>query len=456
MLQLLGSAAPKVKVQVLMGLSRIFEIFDKNTIQDIVLPAFEKLTKSSAAWVLDAMDDSFPSRSVSGTPRECANIFKRWMESDCYCPVGLVCWETFQFQTAFCMFWPQPERTLDEQRQSDQTLDLWVGEQHPWCTVKGLDKWGDLYTAYCWAAGLGFAGILLWSAIRFQHWYRAAAGPDQRLQVAIHGLCLASAAVRTIYIAVEAILVDAAPRGSILLEKMGGVLYTAFFSLSAAAFLCTCNHWLRLFDSMDLTQDGEALQTPWYRNPLLLVCMLFLSLEALHDILYLQGGHPVLDGLYFFWLSLISVLAAFLGVRIAWRLYTRLRLWLNADASGVVFKQTLMSSAFVSVSSVLMLILSVIQALSGRFYPWPCLMCWMLGRLLEFVYLLMVLRAVGSANTSTMTSNHSSHGLQDASFAESFSSVDSPSRQVGHGRQPLWITTRWSGAGSHSGQRSNE
>jgi len=23
------------------------------------------------------------------------------------------------------------------------------------------------------------------------------------------------------------------------------------------------NHWLRLFDSMDLTQDGEALQTPW-------------------------------------------------------------------------------------------------------------------------------------------------------------------------------------------------
>ena len=24
------------------------------------------------------------------------------MESDCYCPVGLVCWETFQFQTAFC------------------------------------------------------------------------------------------------------------------------------------------------------------------------------------------------------------------------------------------------------------------------------------------------------------------------------------------------------------------
>jgi len=47
MLQLLlTSPAYKVKVQVLMGLSRIFEIFDKNTIQDVMLPAFEKLTKS--------------------------------------------------------------------------------------------------------------------------------------------------------------------------------------------------------------------------------------------------------------------------------------------------------------------------------------------------------------------------------------------------------------------------
>merc|ERR1719359_2633909 len=47
MLQLLlSSANVKVKVQVLMGLSRIFEIFDKTTITDVILTAFEKLTKS--------------------------------------------------------------------------------------------------------------------------------------------------------------------------------------------------------------------------------------------------------------------------------------------------------------------------------------------------------------------------------------------------------------------------
>lgn len=47
MLQLLiQSSVVKVKVQVLMGLNKIFDIFDKNTIQDQILPAFEKLTKT--------------------------------------------------------------------------------------------------------------------------------------------------------------------------------------------------------------------------------------------------------------------------------------------------------------------------------------------------------------------------------------------------------------------------
>jgi SCY1-like protein 2 len=47
MLQLLLTGSNvKVKVQVLMGLSRIFEIFDKSTITDVILTAFEKLTKT--------------------------------------------------------------------------------------------------------------------------------------------------------------------------------------------------------------------------------------------------------------------------------------------------------------------------------------------------------------------------------------------------------------------------
>jgi len=46
MLQLLlGTSGAKIKVQVLMGINRIFEIFDKTTITDVILVAFEKLSK---------------------------------------------------------------------------------------------------------------------------------------------------------------------------------------------------------------------------------------------------------------------------------------------------------------------------------------------------------------------------------------------------------------------------
>lgn len=50
MLQLLlNSSVVKVKVQVLMGLSRIFEIFDNTTIVDVILTTFEKLTRTDRA-----------------------------------------------------------------------------------------------------------------------------------------------------------------------------------------------------------------------------------------------------------------------------------------------------------------------------------------------------------------------------------------------------------------------
>eukprot|EP00927_Polykrikos_kofoidii_P004424 TRINITY_DN11743_c0_g3_i1.p1 TRINITY_DN11743_c0_g3~~TRINITY_DN11743_c0_g3_i1.p1 ORF type:complete len:853 (+),score=144.25 TRINITY_DN11743_c0_g3_i1:136-2694(+) len=46
MLQLLvGSSSVKVKVQVLMGLNRIQDMFDKSTITDVILPTFNKLTQ---------------------------------------------------------------------------------------------------------------------------------------------------------------------------------------------------------------------------------------------------------------------------------------------------------------------------------------------------------------------------------------------------------------------------
>ncbi|CAJ1399192.1 unnamed protein product [Effrenium voratum] len=355
-------------------------------------------------------------------PPICADMFQRWLHNDCYCPVGL--------------FWQhQPQAmALDSPRVGPgPRMDSWLagGEQHPWCTLRGLELWGAMYPAYALAAGCGFTGTALWSALRLRHGFGTASAADQRLQFAIHGFCLGAAVVRLSYIICEASLVHTS-HGDSFLQRMAGASYTAFFPLSAAAFLCTCQHWLRLIEFMD-----QVVEKPWYRNPLILVCLLFLFLEALHDFMYMSGAHPVIDGVYFFWLSLISVFAALLGVSIARRLYSRLRLWLTADAGLQVFKRTLMSAALVSASAVCMLILSIIQALVGRYYPWPCFDCWVFGRLLEFLYLVIMLSALGRAqerapNLASVTGG--STAARGSSFADSFMSTDAP------GWEALWIS----------------
>eukprot|EP00971_Amphidinium_carterae_P278962 5537782-Amphidinium_carterae.1 len=41
-----SASVAKVKLQVLMGLTKILEIFDKNTITDTILPAFQQLART--------------------------------------------------------------------------------------------------------------------------------------------------------------------------------------------------------------------------------------------------------------------------------------------------------------------------------------------------------------------------------------------------------------------------
>eukprot|EP00438_Fugacium_kawagutii_P013273 Skav218304 [mRNA] locus=scaffold2388:152513:156491:+ [translate_table: standard] len=147
--------------------------------------------------------------------------------------------------------------------------------------------------------------------------------------------------------------------------------------------------------------------------------------------------------MYFFWLSLISVLAAFLGVRTARNLYTRIRGLLSAQERNALFKRTRISSALVSASSVCMLILSVIQALVGRYYVWPCLICWMLGRLLEVLYLLMVLTAVGRPNNSAPSSSFV-HGPHGESFAGKPRNLTGHSQgRLGLGIEPMCVVSSW-------------
>lgn len=360
------------------------------------------------------------SRLPAHPPAVCADVFQRWLQDDCYCATGL--------------FWQQaPQVAGGDAGLHAHRRRLLQGGDHPWCGRRGLDVWGLLYDSYAFAAGCGFTAMAVWSALRLFRGFRVARETDRRLQVAIHVFCLVSSVVRLGYIICEATLVHQPRTRESLLERLAGASYTAFFPLSAAAFLCICQYWLRLIDFMD-----QAVEKPWYQNPLILLCLLFLILEAGHDFMYLQGEHFVLEGMYFFWLSCLSVGTAFLGVSIAWHLYRRMRSWLTADAGNAVFKRTLVSSALVSASSVCMLILSVVQALVGRYFPWPCFECWVTGRLLELAYLVMVLLAVGRAEAPeglASPNNSVLPGLRESSFAESVTSQGSPG-----GWEAFWIS----------------
>eukprot|EP00931_Biecheleriopsis_adriatica_P066126 TRINITY_DN40532_c0_g1_i1.p1 TRINITY_DN40532_c0_g1~~TRINITY_DN40532_c0_g1_i1.p1 ORF type:complete len:439 (-),score=51.22 TRINITY_DN40532_c0_g1_i1:60-1337(-) len=370
-----------------------------------------------------------------GPPAHCSDVWHRWTHNDCYCPIGL--------------FWPASTSEIEGQ------APLWTGLMQlrrlwsddllgavvrwwddgdiggPWCTRRALDIWGILYPVYAGCTGLGFLALAAWSAIRLFKGMKTAFGADRSLQVAIHTFCFLAALFRLEYLVDEAILVRSAGRQDpTFLLRAAGASYTIFFPLSAAAFLCICQYWLRLISFLDQT-DAATEDRPWYRNPLIIACLVFLGLETVHDIWYLLGSHPFLEVIYFFWLSIVSVMAALLGVSIARRLYKRLRVWITDSAdAGVVFRKTLVSAALVSASSVSMLLLSTVQALFGRFYPWPCLACFFLGRFLEIAYLTLVLSAVGRSQASRVsivsTGNSMNPGL-DGSFAESsFSSERSP------------------------------
>jgi len=239
-----------------------------------------------------------------------------------------------------------------------------------------------------------FAGLLLWCAMRLARLRGSCSGraPVQRL---IHGFCLAATVLRILYMVGESLVLHFRPRRK-LWEKLLGIFYSSFFPLSAAAFLCICQYWLRIMTMVD-----ESVSCLWCRNRLSVVWLGFILLEVLHDSWYALVAQPWWNAIYFLWLALVDVTVAIFGVNIARGLYQRVRALLTSasmsDESSQLFKQTLVSTIAVSVTSICFLGLSLMQALVGRFYAWPCLVCWAVGRLLEAVYLALVLGAVGRA-----------------------------------------------------------
>merc|ERR1712224_817078 len=94
-------------------------------------------------------------------------------------------------------------------------------------------------------------------------------------------------------------------------EKIAESSYSSFFPLSAAAYLCICDYWLRLISAIDAAPDRPKL-----KSPLCLVSLLFVT-ELLRDLGCMLDMPPSVSGLYFVWMALVSTLVALNGIRVA-------------------------------------------------------------------------------------------------------------------------------------------
>jgi len=343
------------------------------------------------------------------------------MRSTCYCPLG--------------MFYAHDQGVIAH-RYYDTfggVQDLPVMETlEEFCVHHGIRTWGKTYIAYWCTALSAFLVLLVWCMTRF---VRLFLHGSRDLQKSIHVFCLIAIVFRIVYLLSEASLVyDSQPQNDHLLQKLASISYTAFFALSASAFLCVCLFWLRLVHMLDGTEERPGL-----RGRFLLVCYVILALEAFHDFWCLLDDEiEWLDAIYFIWLSLVDVAMSLFGFRIGNGLYQRMRAWV-ADESRRLFRKTQTSMAILSGTSVAFLGLSAVFALFGRFFAWPCLACWIFLRLMEVAYLVAILDAAGRSRRQ-VTLNRSS--VEGTSFASSFTGS---SAGQGTGITPVaafWISSR--------------
>jgi len=104
--------------------------------------------------------------------------------------------------------------------------------------------------------------------------------------------------------------------------------------------------------------------------------------------------------------------------------------------------RTVLSPTLLSVTSVCFLLLSIVQALFSRFWAWPCLACWALGRFLEFAYLAVILGAIWRiAPAQEQPEQTTSPGLTN-SFRSACNSFDSSFGFDQHGFNALQPSAR--------------
>lgn len=347
-------------------------------------------------------------------PESCKSFLTRWMNDSCYCMLGNFYTASTPSSSSLASTAAVAARAAHEVLGQMDWYEYGLASplcptHRPWCATRGVEEWGTIldhswYRVYAALAGLAFFLIGGWSAVRVCV-ARRAAQPLRQAQTAINGLCCLASFIRLGYVLSEAWLVlkadpHATATTNCFFQKVASASYSSFFPLSAAAFLCLCQHWLRGIYVMDDVEEDR-----WHRNRPYFLCAIFVALDFIHDILYvLVPFAPWLEAVYFMILAFVGCIVAHIGWLISRRLYKRLREWVQDD-SYALFRRTLVSASAASVLSAAFLGLSIVQALWGRFWAWPCFLCWMAGRLLEVIYLIIILKSISRPALSSATTS---------------------------------------------------
>eukprot|EP00929_Paragymnodinium_shiwhaense_P091933 TRINITY_DN51821_c1_g1_i2.p1 TRINITY_DN51821_c1_g1~~TRINITY_DN51821_c1_g1_i2.p1 ORF type:complete len:309 (-),score=-13.35 TRINITY_DN51821_c1_g1_i2:467-1393(-) len=244
-------------------------------------------------------------------------------------------------------------------------------------------------------------------------------------------------------------------------EDVAQFTYTSFFHLSVAGFLCLCQDWWRMMYARFRLDNP-----PWHMRNLTNLSVVYVALAAMEGLYawyYMNVGNAVAESCYFLWLSMVTVLAVLEGTHVVCRLrryaYSLMERRRRENGDGFLAVSAASATAAYAADDAValtllplpltigLLVLSISWVLYGRYYAWPCLICYTLQRIVEAActsYILLLgngpegllprrgfertpRRRARSGSNASGNSTGSSHGSSFATEVCSFnSSSDDP------------------------------
>eukprot|EP00927_Polykrikos_kofoidii_P002436 TRINITY_DN10973_c0_g1_i1.p1 TRINITY_DN10973_c0_g1~~TRINITY_DN10973_c0_g1_i1.p1 ORF type:complete len:355 (-),score=38.38 TRINITY_DN10973_c0_g1_i1:35-1099(-) len=333
----------------------------------------------------------------------CSSIFTRWAHTHCYCEAGTF----YRWSTE-----PVPVSAHRLLQEDD------AAQQRELCSGEVTELWWTLFHLQNIVTAVALSLLVMLCARRL--WLLGRIGARRSMRM-LHVFCIAALFLRLAYLAAA----DISMVRSSAWERFAEASYSSFFPLCASAFLCMCMYWDRLINTIEDVPEG-----PRRWNPLYISCVFVLALDLLHFLGHMWVHDMLVDKVYFGWGCVVSMVVAFTGLRITYQLYTHLRVWL-ADDSFELSRTVLLSSAAVSMLTVLILALNIVQFCFGRFFAWPYLICLTVGRFLEVVYISLIVTASG--RVQLQENNHTRESVMELQEGGSFTDVPMPSGMLHFG-----------------------